>query len=89
MKWVKALFVQSVSIFLQLIVATAKCTGNQITDVIITSAGTNGVRLALHVSLLSMGTNLYRSWFSKKRLVGNKKVTINDNFISKESLSLF
>ena len=75
MKWVKALFVQSVSIFLQLIVATAKCTGNQITDVIITSAGTNGVRLALHVSLLSMVTNLYIMVLKKE--------------IGKESLSLF
>ena len=75
MKWVKALFVQGVSIFLQLIVATAKCTGNQITDVIITSAGTNGVRLALRVSLLSMVTNLYIMVLKKE--------------IGKESLSLF
>lgn len=75
MKWVKALFVKGVSIFLQLIAATAKCTGNQIKDVISTSAGTNGVRLALHVSLLSMMTNLYIMVLKKE--------------IGKESLSLF
>lgn len=80
MKRVKALFVQGVSIFLQLIVATAKCTGNQIIDVISTSAGTDGVRLALHVSLLSMVTNLY-IMVSKKRLVGNKKVTMTTLFL--------
>ena len=45
MKWVKALFVKGVSIFLQLIAATAKCTGNQIKDVISTSAGTNGGKI--------------------------------------------
>ena len=87
MKWVKALFVKGVSIFLQLIAATAKFTGNQIKDVISTSAGTNGVRLALHVSLLSMVTNLYIMVLKKE--IGREQESYNDNFISKESLSLF
>lgn len=83
MKWVKALFVQGVSIFLQLIVATAKCTGNQIIDVISTSAGTNGVRLALHVSLLGMATYLYIMVLKKE--IGREQESYNDNFISEES----
>ena len=83
MKWVKALFVQGVSIFLQLIVATAKCTGNQIIDVISTSAGTNGVRLALHVSLLGMVTYLYIMVLKKE--IGREQKSYNDNFISEES----
>lgn len=52
-----------------------------------TSTGTNGVRLALHVSLLSMVTNLYIMVLKKE--IGREQESYNDNFISKESLSLF